>query len=143
MSYVTEISDALAETLKKLAVLNRHQLAGHVANLHFWTGEVQHGLGVIDGYRDRFEAMKAAQAKQAVDHRTAEYAVNERYDLGKSVMPPRPVPDSQLKDVRRSLCDAFYAFVLRCHNEAFLDEAGLRHAAESVGISIDPQDLTG
>jgi len=111
--------------------------------LDFWTDEVQHCLGVIDGYRGRFEAMKAAQVKHAVDHRTSEFTLDERYDLGQSAPPPQPVPDSQLKDARRTLCDAFYGFVLRCHNAALLDEAGVQHAVRSVGISIDPQDLKG
>ncbi|MBS0266931.1 MAG: hypothetical protein JSS02_33700 [Planctomycetes bacterium] len=141
MSYVTEISNALAGTLKKLTVLNRHQLAGHVANFGFWTGEVQHCLGVIDTYRGRFEAMKAAQMKHAVDHSTAEFAIDDRYDLGQSVPPPKPVPDSQLKDARRTLCEAYYRFALRCHNATLLDKAVVQQALGSLGISIDSKDL--
>jgi hypothetical protein len=46
--------------LAKFATLNRHQLAGQVANLDFWLAEARHWLDVIDGYRPRFERLKAA-----------------------------------------------------------------------------------
>jgi hypothetical protein len=141
MSYMLEISNALAETLKKFATLNRHQLAGQVGNLDFWTDEVRHCLSVIDGYHHRFETMKAAQVKHAVDYRTSEFALDNQSDLGSPVPPPKPVPDSQLKDVRRALCEAFYGFVVCCHKAALLDEGGVRHTAAKVGISIDSQDL--
>src|SRR5262245_57113770 len=112
MAYVTEISSILAETLNKLATLNRHQVAGHVANLSFWTDEVQHCLRVIDDHHHRFEVMKAAQVKHAVDERTFEFAVDNQFDLGNPVPPLKRVPDSELKQARRTLCDAFYRFIV-------------------------------
>jgi len=141
MAYVTDVSRLLTETVEKLSTLNRHQLAGHVANLSFWTEEVRHCLHVIDDYHHRFEAMKVAQTKHAVGHHTSEFALDEQYDLGKSVPPPKRVPDNQLKEARRTLCDAFYGFIVRCQNAELLDQAAAEHAAANVGISIDQKDL--
>lgn len=140
-AYVIEISNSLSETLKKLATLNHHQLAGHVANLSFWTEEVQHSLRVIDGCHLRFETMKAAQKKHARDHHTLAFSLANRHDQGNPVPSPKPVPDAQLKEARRALCEAFYKFIVRCHNAAILDERVVRHAAAPVGIGIGPQDL--
>ena len=60
MSYSTEISKTLTETLGRFATLNPHQLAGHVANLDFWLGETKHCINVLEGYRKRFEVMAGA-----------------------------------------------------------------------------------
>ncbi len=49
MAYSSDITKILTDQITKFVTLNRHQLAGHVANLDFWTGEVRHCLNVIDG----------------------------------------------------------------------------------------------
>jgi hypothetical protein len=61
MSYSSQIADLLAAQLTKFVTLHRHQLAGQAANLDFWLVEIRHSLAMIDGYRERFERMKAAQ----------------------------------------------------------------------------------
>jgi hypothetical protein len=40
MSYSTGISGILTKLIEKFVTLNRYQLAGHAANLDFWTTEV-------------------------------------------------------------------------------------------------------
>ena len=73
MSYSTEISKTLTETLARFATLNPHQLAGHVANIDFWLSEVRHCIEVINGYGKRFEAMTAAQKKYVAEKGTLVY----------------------------------------------------------------------
>lgn len=77
MPYSSDVADLLARQLAKFATLNRHQLAGQVANLDFWLAEVRHGLGAIDGYGPRFERLKAAQSQHAQEHGTTEFLLDD------------------------------------------------------------------
>ena len=77
MAYSSELTDLLTAQLKRFASLNRHQLAGHVANLDFWLGEARHCLDVIDGYWPRFRRLKAAQAAHVAGHGTIEYHLDD------------------------------------------------------------------
>ena len=54
MAYSTDLADLLAAQLTRFVSLNRHQLAGQVANLGFWIAEVAHCFEVIDRYGERF-----------------------------------------------------------------------------------------
>jgi hypothetical protein len=63
MAYSSDITKTLTAQITKFVTLNRHQLAGHVANLDFWVAEDRHCLDVIDGYDRRFEQMKTGQTK--------------------------------------------------------------------------------
>ncbi|MBI3410516.1 MAG: hypothetical protein HY040_19425 [Planctomycetes bacterium] len=53
MPFSIEIATALTNQLARFTALNRHQLAGQVANLDLWMAEVAHCLVVIDGYNAR------------------------------------------------------------------------------------------
>ena len=146
MSYPIEISKALTETLARFVSLNAHQLAGHAANLDFWLGEVKHCIEVIEGYRRRFEVMKAAQMAYVAEKRTMEFSYRcEGYcpicAEGESALPPRPIPEGQLREALRALRDAAYHFLVRCYRTDFFDETRLRQAADSVGTGIDVGDL--
>jgi hypothetical protein len=77
MAYSSEIAKILTDQIAKFATLNRHQLVGHVANLDFWTAEVRHGLDVLDGYKARFERLKAAQARYVSEHGTVEFLLDD------------------------------------------------------------------
>ena len=117
MAYSVEIANLLAKQLERLASLNRHQLAGQVANLDFRVAEVIHCRGVLDGYRTRFGRMKAAQTEYVSTHKTVAFDLRDP-DIAQSAPPPRPVPDADFKQVRRSLNDAAYRLLIRCQNEA-------------------------
>jgi hypothetical protein len=123
MSYSTDLAKLLTGQLTKSATLNRHQLAGHVANLDFWLAEVAHSLAILDGYSGRFQRLKATQKHHALEG------------------PPRRVPDAQLKEARRSLCNAAYRFLVRCHNDGLVEQATLQQACDHLGISIQASDL--
>jgi hypothetical protein len=140
MSYSTEIATVLAKQLAKLATLNRHQIVGQLANVDFWLDEVRHALGVLDGYEPRFERMKVAQTQYVSEHKTTVFFPDEP-DLQSHAPPPRRVPSSELQEARRSLCDATYRFLVRCHNEKFIEETTLRRYCDELVIGIEASDL--
>lgn len=141
MAYSSDIAEILTEQITKFATLNRHQLAGHLANRDFWTDEVRHCLEVIDGYSRRFERMKAAQMRFAGDHGTVEFRLDDPCCTRTSAAPLRRVPDQTLVEVRRHLCDAFYRFLVRCFHEGLLDEGAVRRTCETVDIGVDASNL--
>jgi hypothetical protein len=55
--------------------------------------------------------------------------------------PPRKVPDKELKDARKALCDAARRFLARCCNEGFIEESVFRQACSDLGIAFDATDL--
>lgn len=138
MAYSSDIANLLTEQLSKFATLNRHQLAGHVANLDFWLDEVAHCLAVIDGYRSRFERMKDAQQRYVADHDTVEFhPETEKWDYAPErtpAAPPRPVPNQELGRARSGLCKATHQFLARCREDDFIDSVTLHAAYERLGI---------
>lgn len=158
MAYSTEIAETLTDTLRKFVTLSRHLLVGHVANLEFWLAEVRHATGVIDGYHQRFNAMKTAQERGApsvrdvvsgseasrmhVAAKAARALMNDEDSGAVSVdAKAKSVPDGQLKVARVELIDAAYAFLVRCHKAQLIDEPSLRKALESIGTNLDPSDV--
>ena len=141
MAYSSDISKVLTDQIAKLATLNRHQLAGQLANLDFWAGEVRHALEVIDGYGRRFEAMKTAQMKFVADHGTVEFDLDDPCCTRTTAAPPRRVPSQELGEARRRLCDAFYRFLIRCLHEGLIDERALRRVCGGLEIGVESSDL--
>ena len=114
--YIEAVCTPLIKTLDHSAALPANQLAGHAANLDFWLGEARHCLAVIDGYHERFERLRAGQAK---------------YEKQKSIVdagPPlrRGTKDQKRQELRRAVCDAIERFLSRCHREGLLSEEALR-----------------
>ena len=141
-AYTIELADLLTAQLSRFVTLNAHQLAGHVANLDFWSQEVAHCLEVIDQYSARFELLKQAQQAHVKEHRTAEFDLSDIY--GTSARPPRrprSISHQERAESRTKLCDVFYRFVVRCHSSGLIDEATVRMQCDRHGIGIDPQDL--
>jgi hypothetical protein len=141
MAYSSDIAKILADQLTRFATLNRHQLAGHVANLDFWTAEVRHCLDVIDGYGKRFEQLKAAQARYVTEHGTVEFLLRDPRHTQQAAAPPKRVPHSELEGARRGLCDAAYHFLVRCFHQGFIEEAALRQMCDRLGIGVEASDL--
>jgi hypothetical protein len=146
MAYSTDISKTLADQLTKFATLNRHQLAGHVANFDFWIGEVRHCLQVLDGYKSRFERMRTAQTKYVQEHGTRE--LDPKYDSFSGEPqtqgpppPPKRIDHREVADARQSLSDAMYRFLLRCRRESMIDEPVFMQSLDQLGISYDPADV--
>ena len=143
MAYLTDISKVLGDQLTKFATLNRHQLAGQVANLDFWCDELRHCLEVLDGYKPRFERMKAAQARYATEHETIEFALDDPCCIRGPVPPPRRIDYREINQTRQSICEAMYRFLVRCHNESLIDEAMFQKTVDEFGITIEAKDLKG
>src|SRR5438552_3822514 len=122
MSYSTDISGVLANQLTKLSTLNRHQLAGQIANMDFWLAEVRHCTSVLDGYQARFDKLNRAQTDYTREHQTIEFDVDDPYIHGPAEGAKR-APDREMKDARRKLKDAAYRFLRRCLDERLIDEA--------------------
>src|SRR5712692_4540361 len=123
MAFSSDIANLVAEQVSRFVTLNRHQLAGQVANLDFWLAEVRHGLEVIDGYGRRFEQLKAAQTAHVAEHHTIEFDLDDPCCTRQTADPPRRVPDKDLKEARRALCEVSYRFLIRCCNEGFISES--------------------
>jgi hypothetical protein len=141
VSFSTEIAKVVTDQLSRFVTLNRHQLAGHVANLEFWLAQVGHCLAVIDGYGKRFGRLKAAQAKHIAEHHTTEFLLSDPCCTQRKAALPRKLAGAELRDARRSLCDTAYRFLVRCCKERLLEESALREACFSLGIGVDTADL--
>jgi hypothetical protein len=141
MAYSNDISKTLTDQITKFVTLNRHQLAGHVANLDFWVAEVRHCLDVIDGYDRRFEKMKTAQTKHISRHETVEFSLDDPCCIQRPVSPPRRVSGADLGEARLNLCDATYRFLVRCFNEGLIHEDVFRRACGSLDLGVEASDV--
>src|SRR5437016_2297480 len=122
MSFSSDMAKLVTDQLSRFVTLNRHQLAGQVANLEFWLAEVRHCQEAIDGYGKRFHRLKTAQTKHVQTHHTHEFELDDPCCTQTGPAPPQRVPDRELREVRRSLCDAAYRFLVRCCNEGLISK---------------------
>jgi hypothetical protein len=79
--------------------------------------------------------MFKAQADYLRADETLEYNPRNR-ESPRSAQSASPVPERELKDARRKLCDAACGFAKRCLTENLVDEARLRKDFESLGIEL-------
>jgi len=143
VSFSTDLAKLVSDQVSRFVTLNRHQLAGHVANLDFWTDQVRHCLAAIDGYERRFQQLKTAQAQHIAEHRTIEFSLSDPCDMGDMPARPSKVPIGELEDARRTLCEATRSFLRRCLKEGFITETVFRKACEDSGIGLDLILLAG
>ena len=148
-AYTLDQAKLLADQLERFVTLNRHQLAGHRANLDFWLGEAEHVLAAIDGYQQRFERMRDAQQRWVADHGT--HTWDQRYcsscrgpcfDQPNSPPPtPKRISSTQLEAARRRVRDAAYHFLVRLLKTGLLSVAELRGLCVRLDTGVDPADL--
>jgi len=141
MSFSTEIAKLVTNQLSRFVTLNRHQLAGQVENLDFWLKEVRHALEVLDGYGKRFQKLKSGQANYVSEHQTTQYHLDDPCCTYDKAWTPQRVPDTELKEARRSLSETAYRFLVRCFDDGLIPESGVRDACASLGIGVDASDL--
>ena len=141
MSFSTEMAKLVGDQLARFVTLNRHQLAGHVANLDFWLGQARNALEVLDGYSKRFQRLKAAQTRHVSEHHTTEFALDDPCCTQRVPAPPRKVPQDELREARRALCNAARRFLVRCCNERLIEESVLRQACADLAIEVDSAEL--
>jgi hypothetical protein len=140
MSYSSNLAKVVADQLARFVTLNRHQLAGQVANLDFWVAQARHALEVIDGYGERFVRLRSAQAGYVAEHNTTVSFPTDP-DIRVAPDPPRRVADADLREARRSVSEAAYRFLVRCCNDGLIPESRLRSLCDSLGIGVDAADL--
>ena len=122
MSYLWDITKPLIETLRHFATLPAHQLAGHAANLTFWSSEVEHRRQVIHSYGERFRRLRDAEQAYGSAHG---FGSTEVESWGESVVVPvesaprlRPsTQDSERQQLLRELDMAFASFYRRVKRE--------------------------
>ncbi len=139
-SYTIERADLLTAQLKRFHHGRAHHLAGQFANLEFWMTEVEHAIGSLDGYTERFGRLRDAQAAWVEAHNTQVPTTA----AGAETRPPRPpqrLSGSERTDTRRALVDATYHLLMRFFRIGLLAEADLREQCNRIGTSIDPADL--
>jgi hypothetical protein len=135
MAYSTDIADLLAAQLQKFVTLNRHQLAGQVANLDFWLAEVRHCLDVIDRYPERFARLSSAQEQHVTRHGTVEFDLTDR-EFQYRASPAQRVPAQAMQKSRRGLVQVTRQLLQRCVKEGFLTDDAARRALEGLGIDV-------
>jgi hypothetical protein len=124
----------VADQLSRFVTLNRHQLAGQVANLDFWLAQVRHALAVIDGYGARFVRMHGAQEQYVAAHGTTEFTPGADFPTERRASPPRRIPDRELRQARRSLTEAAYRFLERCRRDGLISKPQWSEARGSLGV---------
>lgn len=140
MSFSENMAKLVADQLARFVTLNRHQLAGQVANLDFWVKQVRHVLDAIDGYEPRFRRLKAAQDAYVAEHNTLSYLPDEP-ELTWRPDPPRRVPHASLLEARRSVTEALYRFLVRCCNDGLISESQLRAICRDLDMGVEAADL--
>jgi hypothetical protein len=120
VSFSTDLAKLVADQLSRFVTLNPHQLAGQVANLDFWLGQVRHALATIDGYGERFVRMELAQQQYVATHDTT---ISEVGPAGVEIhKPPAPrrIPDRELRQARRAIVESATRFLERCRAEGLV-----------------------
>jgi hypothetical protein len=140
MPFSTDLALLVASQLSRFVTLNRHQLAGQVANLDFWLDQVRNGLAAIDGYGKRFHQMKVAQTKHVKEHHTTEFSLDDPCCTQGMPAPPRKVPEQELQAARQALCDATRRFLRRCTKDGLIPDATLREACANLDLNLVSTD---
>jgi hypothetical protein len=142
MSFSENMAKVVADQLARFVTLNRHQLAGHVANLDFWIAQARHALDVIDRYEERFRRLKAAQSAYVAEHQTMTYRRTDP-EIRWAADSPRRVAHAALREARRSVTEATYRFLVRCCYDGLIPESRLRAICNSLDIGVEASDLRG
>src|SRR5262245_49587174 len=134
MPYSTEVADLVANQLSRFVTLNRHQLAGQVANLDFWLAEVRHALAVIDSYGERFVRLNAGQEHYVATHGTTVSEVGPVGAEKRRPPPPRRIPDRELQKARRNLTESAISFFERCRKDYLITNGRFTTALREIGV---------
>jgi hypothetical protein len=139
MSFSENMAKVVADQLARFVTLNRHQLAGHMANLDFWVAQARHALEVIDGYEDRSRRLKSAQDRYVAEHQIQTFGPDP--DIHGPPDSLRRVAHGALREARRSLTEATYRFLIRCCNDGLIPESQLRAVCVSLDIGVETTDI--
>lgn len=135
MAYPSDVANLVTVQLTRFVTLNRHQLAGQVANLDFWIAEVRHALDVIDGYGVRFVRLSMNQEHFQKTHGTNESRTGPDSIPHAYTQPVKRIPDRELQQARRHLTDAAFQFLSRCFREDLISEEQFAGVCEQLGLA--------
>lgn len=146
MIYTFEKSDLITKQLRKFTTAYTHHVVGQYANIDFWINEVVGSLKAIDEYKNRFDKLYTAQKEWTEDHGTVIHEFCPicngkcEFSNGKPRLPVLQYKREK-NDFRKELVDATYFFLLRCFRIGLLTREELRQKCDTIGTSIDPNDL--
>ncbi|SHG44375.1 hypothetical protein SAMN05421866_0473 [Chryseobacterium oranimense] len=146
MIYTIEKANLISEQLKKFTTGYTHHVVGHYSNIDFWMNEVIEALHTIDNHKKRFDKIYDAQKNWIEEHGTVVHdycpICNGKCEFGdgKPTL-PRLKYKTELADTRKDLIDSVYFFLIRCFRIGVLNNNELYERCNSVGTSIDPNDL--
>jgi hypothetical protein len=126
-SYLKSQTEALAQVLNHATELKAHRLAGYVANLDFWLGEITRTMSNIDGYEQRFQRMRQA---------TASFVATHPGQHGSDNRTTKVVKDKDLKELRSILQQSTTRFILRCLNSGLIDLDCVEDAEKKLGFRM-------
>jgi hypothetical protein len=133
MSFSMDMAELVANQLSRFVTLNRHQLAGQVANSIFGLPKFATPfVSLMDGVR--FIQMKAAQERYVAAHGTIEFALNDEEGRGAKASPPHRIPDRELQKAHRALTKAAFHFFDRCRRDGLISALRLTEALKLLGI---------
>jgi len=138
MSYLSDITLPLIQTLEHFTGLPAHQLAGHAANLDFWRSEVEHRRRIIGTYQARFNRMSEAQQAYGSIHG---FGTKSGHGFEGPVpetitsLPPlrKSTTDSERKALLKQLDQAFNVFCERLKRESLIESDDAEPAAAADG----------
>ncbi|MCU0443386.1 MAG: hypothetical protein MUE85_00615 [Microscillaceae bacterium] len=146
MIYTIEKANLISEQLRKFTGRYTHYVVGHYANIDFWMNEVIEALRAIDGHKHRFNLMYNAQKEWVEEHGTVVFdycsICNGKCEFsdGKPILPKLNFK-KELIDSRKDLVGTVYFFLVRCYKIGLLTIEELENRCNSIGTSIDPNDL--
>ncbi|QHI38457.1 hypothetical protein IMCC3317_38500 [Kordia antarctica] len=144
--YTIEKAYLITEQLRKFTTGYTHHVVGHFANIDFWIHEVIEALKAIDEHKKRFDNIYNTQKYWTEEHGTIVHGYcqicNGRCEFsdGKPTLPKLKYKSEKI-DSRRELVDAAYFFLARCYRIGLLTSEDLKKRCDSIGTSIDPNDL--
>lgn len=146
MIYTFEKSDLITKQLKKFTTAYTHHVVGQYANIDFWINEIVASLKAIDEHKNRFNKLYTAQKNWIEDHGIVIHEFCPicngkcEFSTGKPRLPVLQFK-SERNDFRKELVDAAYFFLLRCFRIGLLTREELKQKCDTIGTSIDPNDL--
>ena len=140
-------AELIADQIGRFATQHLHQLAGHHANLVFWMSEAESAVRSINEYQQRFKRLQGAQLTWVEELGTKVSPYCPMCGGGCEFGPQKPerphlVPSEDLSASRDALRRAVRQFLVRLYHAGFISEVEVRQHAETVGVSIEPEDLT-
>jgi len=141
-------AELIADQIGRFATQHLHQLAGHHANLEFWLAEAASAVRAIDEYQKRFQRLRNAQIAWVSEHDTKVTrhcpVCRGACEFGPET-PERPhrVPSEELGAARDAVRRAVRHFLVRLFKAGFVAAEEVRRGADTVGASIEQEDLDG